>query len=150
VAAADPRFRVVAALAPVTDLARLTDFRGLEDSPIVRSLALVRRSETLAGRRIWIAIGNHDERVGADSAIDLARRIAAFGSESNPAGTTLLVGPWPGHGMFGAAGRGRMDPRHDRAGALIDADCRRLPQLPASVEHGSGGPSMRPLCHLGR
>src|SRR5262249_40062627 len=36
VAAADPRFRAVAAFAPVTDLARLTEFRGLENNSIVQ------------------------------------------------------------------------------------------------------------------
>jgi hypothetical protein len=66
---------VLAAYAPVTDLAVLREFRGAENSALVQSLALIRQVEKLAGRAVWIVIGDRDERVGSDDAIALARRI---------------------------------------------------------------------------
>lgn len=70
-AAANPLFGAVAAFAPVTDLAALREFAGLEQNPLVQSLALSNTVEKLSGRAAWITIGNRDERVGTD-------RCAAF------------------------------------------------------------------------
>jgi alpha-beta hydrolase superfamily lysophospholipase len=76
-AASDPRVRVVAAYAPVTDLASLREFRGAEGDPLVASLALVRRKEDLARRAVWIIIGDRDGRVDTDKAVALARQITS-------------------------------------------------------------------------
>jgi len=74
-AAHDPRVKCVAAYAPVTELAALREFRGAEGNALVRSLALHQQAENLAGRAVWIIIGDRDERVGTDHAVALARRI---------------------------------------------------------------------------
>jgi len=76
-AAADPRVRCVAAFAPVTDLAALSEFQAIASSPLVERLALRKRAEKLAGRPVWIAIGDADARVDTDRAIALSRSISA-------------------------------------------------------------------------
>ncbi len=74
-AAFSPRVKAVAAFAPVTDLAALREFRGIENNKMVQSLAISNQAEKLAGLPIWIVIGDRDQRVGTDHAISLARRI---------------------------------------------------------------------------
>ncbi len=74
-AAFDSRVKAVAAFAPVTELAALREFQGIEKNAIVQSLALSNQAENLAGRPVWIVIGDRDKRVGTDHAISLARRI---------------------------------------------------------------------------
>jgi|SRR5579883_1977562 len=100
VAAADPKFRTIAAFAPVTDLAKLSEFKGLEDNVLVRRLAAINLAGRLRERRIWIAIGSKDDRVGTDSAVALARALARSGEKDVTPDITLLVGPWPGHGIL--------------------------------------------------
>jgi dienelactone hydrolase len=74
-AAHEPRIRCVAAYAPVTDLVALREFHGAEANTMVQSLDVRKQADKLAGRPVWIIIGDQDERVSTDSAIDLARRI---------------------------------------------------------------------------
>ena len=74
-AAHEPRVRCVAAYSPVTDLAALREFKGAEANAMVQSLDVRQQADKLAGRPVWIIIGDQDERVSTDSAIDLARRI---------------------------------------------------------------------------
>jgi len=74
-AAHEPRIRCVAAYSPVTDLAALREFQGAEANELVQSLDVRKQAGNLAGRPVWIIIGDQDERVSTDSAIDLARRI---------------------------------------------------------------------------
>ncbi len=74
-AAHEPRVRCVAAYAPVTDLVALREFHGSESNAMVQSLDVRRQADKLAGRPVWVIIGDQDERVSTDSAIDLARRI---------------------------------------------------------------------------
>ncbi len=74
-AAYNARVKAVAAFAPVTDLTALREFHGIEKNELVQSLALINQAEKLAGRPVWIVIGDRDERVGTDHAIELARRI---------------------------------------------------------------------------
>ena len=72
-AAADDRFCCIAAISPVTDLLVLKEFAGLSSVP--DSLVLESRAEALAGRAVWIAIGNNDRRVSTDSAIRFSRSL---------------------------------------------------------------------------
>ena len=84
----------VAAFAPVTDLAALSEFAALTDNPLVRRLALTHGTEALAGRAAWIIIGDADARVGTDKVVAFAHALAA----ASPAGNvTLRVAPVPGH-----------------------------------------------------
>jgi dienelactone hydrolase len=74
-AAHEPRIRCVAAYAPVTDLAALREFHGAEANAMVQSLDVRKQAGKLAGRPVWLIIGDQDERVSTDKAIDLARQI---------------------------------------------------------------------------
>ena len=74
-AAHEPRVRCLAAYAPVTDLAALREFQGAEANAMVQSLDVRKQADKLAGRPVWIIIGDQDARVSTDSAIDLARKI---------------------------------------------------------------------------
>jgi hypothetical protein len=65
----------VAAFAPVTDLAALREFAGQRDQPSVSQLALVAHADKLAGRGVWMCIGNNDERVDTDLAIATTRAL---------------------------------------------------------------------------
>lgn len=76
-AAAEPRVRCVAAYAPVTDLAVVNEFRTAADVPLIQKLSLERQSEKLAGRAVWLIIGDRDERVSTDHSIRFARAVTA-------------------------------------------------------------------------
>lgn len=76
-AAHDPRVKCVAAFAPVTDPAALSEFAKVQDLPMTGKLSLVNQAGKLAGRPVWIVIGDQDERVGTQCAIELASRITA-------------------------------------------------------------------------
>ena len=98
-AAADNRVKCVAAFAPVTDLEVLREFKGLDQDPHVHSLALSRQADRLAGRPVWLIIGDQDLRVGTDNTISLARQItSASRAKKLPSQVELHVMPEPrGH-----------------------------------------------------
>ena len=111
-AAHDDRVRCVAGFAPVTDLEALSEFHEIADDPFVHSLSVSKQAERLAGRPVWIVIGDHDDRVGTDRSIALARRIANASREkgkesrvdlhvlaeprghTTPPGSTRLAADW--------------------------------------------------------
>lgn len=66
-AAADERVSAVAAFAPATDWAVVDEFAAQKASPAVAALALANFAPQLAGRHIYVAVGNHDLRVGTDA-----------------------------------------------------------------------------------
>jgi dipeptidyl aminopeptidase/acylaminoacyl peptidase len=76
-AAFDSRVGCVAGFAPVTDLAKLSEFEGIEDNALTQALSLENVAPQLAERFVWIGIGDQDLRVSTDSAIQLARRLTA-------------------------------------------------------------------------
>lgn len=76
-AAADRRILAVAGLAPVTDWRALNEFAAVKDRPEIAALALDNWAADLAGRAIFLAIGNADGRVGSAACARLALRILA-------------------------------------------------------------------------
>ncbi|MBS0266004.1 MAG: serine hydrolase [Planctomycetes bacterium] len=111
-AAADPRVRSVAAFAPVTDLPALTEFKNLADDPTTMGLALLHQSQKLAGRPIWMCIGNHDERVDTERAIAFSRAVVkAAVAAGKPAAIELHVMTSLGHRTHPTA--------HDEAAAWM-------------------------------
>jgi alpha-beta hydrolase superfamily lysophospholipase len=76
-AAADARIAGVAALAPVTDWRRLSEFADLSTRPAVAQLAIEHWAAELAGRPVFLAIGNADQRVGTDACVQYALRLLA-------------------------------------------------------------------------
>ena len=95
----DPRVKYVAAFAPVTNLSVLREFNPTRDNSLVKKLNLTDRAKDLAGRRVWIVIGDQDERVGTDDAIQLARNISRESRKQKlPSRVSLHVLPEPrGH-----------------------------------------------------
>ena len=75
-AAHDPRVGCVVAYAPVTDPVALREFHGAGSNALVQSLDVRKQAGKLAGRPVWLIIGDQDERVGTDLTIDLARQIS--------------------------------------------------------------------------
>lgn len=93
-AAADPRVEAVAAYAPVTDWRDLTEFAADRQRPEVERLALKHRAAALAGRPIWIAIGNEDRRVNTLTCVEFAAALARAheaAAVGGPAATPGLV-----------------------------------------------------------
>jgi alpha-beta hydrolase superfamily lysophospholipase len=97
-AAAEARIRAVMAFAPVTDLLALSEFTGMQDHAGVRALAAENLAPRLAGRPIWMCIGNHDTRVDTDRAIRFTRRVVecAVAAGKRP-DIELWVQPSEGH-----------------------------------------------------
>jgi dienelactone hydrolase len=103
-AAAEPRVRAVAAFAPVTNLLALREFAGMDRHPATRSLALANRAGKLAGRNIWVCIGNRDDRVNTDDVIAFTRRVvAASDARDKAVPIELHVMPTVGHRIHDTA-----------------------------------------------
>jgi len=106
VAAHDRRIRAAAGIAPVTDLAALREFSSLSPPPDASALALATLAPRLAGRPVWLCIGNDDTRVDTDRAIVFARAVVAANralpSPPSPIPVDLLVQSTPGHRSFAA------------------------------------------------
>ena len=91
-AAAEPRIRCVAAIAPVADLTDLREFTDVKNKEVVDQLALEHQAERLAGRGVWLIIGDRDDRVNTDRTVALARRLTATSLEmGKPALVDLFV-----------------------------------------------------------
>jgi dienelactone hydrolase len=98
-AAQDERVKCVAGFAPVTDLAALSEFRSIKDEPFVSKLSLFHQADKLAGRPVWIVIGDQDERVGTDRVVAFASHLThVAGKEKLKSRVELHVMPEPrGH-----------------------------------------------------
>ncbi len=112
--AAEPRVKCAAAFAPVAELPVLTEFKGLENHAPTQSIALPSIAEKLAGRPVWICIGNNDQRVGTDSVIAFTRKVvAASFAQKKPAPIEIHVMQTEGHAIHKTA--------HDEAAAWLAA-----------------------------
>lgn len=110
-AAADPRIGGAAGLAPVTDWRALREFAAAKDRPEVAALALEHYADRLAGRPIYLAIGNRDDRVGTECCLRMALRLTEEESRRKLGKSRLcflVVDDSPGHSL---------DLRWRRAGA---------------------------------
>lgn len=101
-AAAEPRIKAVAGFSPVTNLLAVREFTSLEKHEPTRKLNLVHHADRLAGRAVWVSIGNNDLRVSTDDVITFARKVVAA-SAARPGGdkqaipVELIVGAAVGH-----------------------------------------------------
>jgi hypothetical protein len=97
--AVEPRIRATVACAPVTALGTLREFHGTTNTDRVNALSLYGRAGELAGRSLWLVIGDRDERVGTDDAVAFARQVTALSlAPGKTADVTLVVQPEPkGH-----------------------------------------------------
>lgn len=111
-AAGEPRVRCVAAFAPVTDLLALREFKGMEGHARTNELALAKLAYKLAGRPVWMCIGNYDERVDTDRAISFTREVVKSSvATKKPALIELHVMTSLGHTIHPTA--------HDEAASWI-------------------------------
>ena len=99
-AASEPRVRAVAGVSPVTNLLSLGEFSNVTEEQ-VRNLNVSHLAEKLAGRAVWLSIGNDDQRVGTDYCISAARQFTAAARRRQPDAEAvpmeLVVGPSDGH-----------------------------------------------------
>ncbi len=103
-AAVEPRAGWVAAFAPVSDLLVLTEFRGMGKNAATGSLALVQHASKLAGRPVWVCIGNNDLRVGTDQLIAFTRKVVETSlAGKKPALVELHVMTSQGHRIHDTA-----------------------------------------------
>ena len=99
-AAGEPRIRAVTVISPVTNLLAQSEFAGVTQEQVERIGAdgLVDR---LAGRAIWLSIGNNDQRVGTEDCISFAQRLISETRRLKPdlkvIPVELIVGPSLGH-----------------------------------------------------
>ncbi len=80
-AAHDDRVKCAAAFAPVTDPRVVNEFVANAQHPFVVNANLENQANKLAGRPVWIVIGDQDERVGTDRAVALAQKLTKASRE---------------------------------------------------------------------
>jgi dienelactone hydrolase len=84
-AAYEPRVKAVAGFSPVTNLLALREFNGLKLEDLLPDLILDNKVDRLAKKAVWFAIGDRDERVSTDDAVELARKISKATDVNDPA-----------------------------------------------------------------
>lgn len=112
-AVAEPRIRAVVAFAPVTDLLAIREFAGMDKHEPTRALSLLNHADKLAGRALWLCIGNQDERVSTDQSIALTRKVVA----ASTARKTPII-PVDLH-VIGTVGHSIHATAHDEAAAWL-------------------------------
>jgi alpha-beta hydrolase superfamily lysophospholipase len=96
VAASDQRVSTAVLLAPVTDLGRLTEFKG--GRPASGLYGLQRHAVKLSQKHIFMQIGNQDDRVGTAEALKFANQVLAAG-KGKPVDLTVIMTPSKGHAV---------------------------------------------------
>lgn len=97
--AADRRIQGVAALAPLVDWCSLAEFAAVEDRPALAKLSLEGWVQQLAGRALYLAVGNHDHRVDTALCLRFALRLFEMADFSQPnlSTTEIYINNSPGH-----------------------------------------------------
>lgn len=100
-AAADARINAIAALEPVTDWRILQEFNEIKERSDVGALALEHYAAALAGRPLYLAIGNHDHRVSTHACIRFVSRILEYENPLTPGSSAIEmhVVDSPGHNL---------------------------------------------------
>jgi dienelactone hydrolase len=99
-AAAEPRIRAVTTISPVTNPLALTEFAGVTREQVQR-IHFDSIVDLLAGRPVWLSMGNYDGRVDTDECVTLGRKLVAASRRLKPelkiVPVELVVGPSQGH-----------------------------------------------------
>ncbi|MDI1313232.1 prolyl oligopeptidase family serine peptidase [Prosthecobacter sp.] len=82
-AAREPRIKAVVGISPVTNPLALKEFAGVTAEQVA-GISLDQTLEPLAGRPVWISIGNADDRVSTDDCIAFSRRLVATTRKLHP------------------------------------------------------------------
>jgi dienelactone hydrolase len=80
-AAHDDRVKCAAAFAPMTDPRVVNEFVANATQRLVVKSNLENQADRLAGRPVWIVIGDRDQRVGTGRAVTLAQKLTAASRE---------------------------------------------------------------------
>ena len=96
VAAADARIGTLVLLAPVTNLARLTEFKDVHVD--AGTYGLSRDYAAFSKRRLFIQIGNSDTRVGTSDALEFSQGIVTAAGGA-PVDVTTIITSNSGHGV---------------------------------------------------
>jgi len=106
-AASDPRIKAATAISPVTKLTALREFSTTSQRAKVEQLDVARLAPQLAGRAIWLSIGNNDARVNTDNSIAFTREVVRATARPDMPDMVipvdLLVAPTPGHSKIDQA-----------------------------------------------
>lgn len=100
--AEDSRISGVAAFAPVTDWGVVSEFESIRKSPNVAKISLERFAAKLVDRKVYVAIGNRDDRVGTDACTRFVLALTeALRKKGEPAAGLryMLVEDSKGHGL---------------------------------------------------
>lgn len=89
----EKRIKCVVAMAPVTDLLVVSEFKGMAHPERAAALSIINRAEQLADRSVWIVIGDRDHRVGTNECIAFARKLQAIAEEKKYPSTIDLHVP---------------------------------------------------------
>ena len=89
--AADERIAAAAAFSPVTDWRVLKEFAEIRDSPEIADIALTRFAGSVAGRAVWLAIGNSDARVGTDACLRFAEAVVRAEAEKGISSSRFVL-----------------------------------------------------------
>ena len=73
----------MAAFAPVTELTALREFDGFAQRELTDRLSLKAQASKLAGRAVWVIIGDRDERVSTEEAMAFCRAVTAESLKRN-------------------------------------------------------------------
>lgn len=100
-AASEPRVKAVGGFSPVTRLTALREFATTTAREKAEILNVGNLAPKLAGRAVWLSIGNNDLRVNTDDAIAFTREVVrATARPESPNAVIpveLIVAPAPGH-----------------------------------------------------
>ena len=105
--AADERVAAAAVMAPVTDWGHLTEFSDAARSGKTEALRLIQDAEAMAGRHVYLAIGNNDDRVSTASCADFFDQLTAVNIKHKglPASVILRITNDAGHHLPAARHR---------------------------------------------
>ena len=117
--AAEPRVKAMVGISPVTNVLALREFSGVKRTQVKKCNAAGLANQ-LAGRAIWISIGNDDKRVSTDDCIATTRRFVAAARKKYPnanAPIELVIAPSKGHT--------NIDRAYERGAAFVLKQMRR-------------------------
>jgi dienelactone hydrolase len=91
-AAHDKRVKCAVGYSPVTNLRKLSEFRNAASVAGIDAMNLEAHVDKLIGRPIFVVIGDRDDRVSTDAAVQFARSLSAAALKANvPSGAELHV-----------------------------------------------------------
>jgi dienelactone hydrolase len=109
-AKSEPRVKCTAVYCPVVNLGTLKLwFEGAENHPAIRSVNLMEHADKLAGKPLWIVLGDQDRPIDTDYVVEFARKISRLsgsnskielhviaepGGHTTPAGSDEMSAAW--------------------------------------------------------